>query len=64
MQWRPTQPKNPCDWMVELPPLTRCKHGKGPCERCGTTNERDVVHTRRTPTKREARRLRKKKDAR
>lgn len=25
--------------------LTVCKHGKGSCEECGTTNRRDSVHT-------------------
>lgn len=24
---------------------TECKHGKGPCETCGTTNVRDRLHT-------------------
>lgn len=41
-------------------PATRCKHGTDPCERCGTTEERDVIHTARTANKRDARRARKK----
>jgi hypothetical protein len=31
----------------EVPPTTRCKHGAGSCEKCGTTNERERVHTTR-----------------
>jgi hypothetical protein len=30
-----------------LEDYTVCKHGKGDCEKCGTTNKRDVVHTTR-----------------
>lgn len=26
------------------PEVTVCKHGKGSCEACGTTNRRDVKH--------------------
>jgi len=47
-------------WMTEERPSTRCKHGIGACEKCGTTDRRDVVHTARTPDKRTARRLRRK----
>lgn len=39
---------------------TRCKHGAGDCDRCGTSNRRDVIHTARTPGKREMRRKRRK----
>lgn len=46
-------------WEV-VEPVTRCKHGKGDCEKCGTSDARDVVHTVRTPNKRTARRLRRK----
>lgn len=35
---------------------TQCKHGTGSCERCGTSDERDVIHRARTPDKRTARR--------
>lgn len=49
------------DWsMTEIEPTTRCKHGKGACERCGTSDKRDVIHAARTPNKREARRQRRK----
>lgn len=49
------------DWSIALVPhTTRCKHGFGDCEKCGTTNLRDAIHTSRTPNKREARRARKK----
>jgi hypothetical protein len=60
MSWRPTEPRPeaPNSWMVVVEQQTRCKHGEGPCERCGTTNERDVVHRARTPGKRATRRLR------
>jgi hypothetical protein len=27
-----------------VPDSTSCKHGKGPCETCGTTNKRDTLH--------------------
>jgi hypothetical protein len=33
---------------IEVPPTTTCKHGTGACEKCGTTNERDHVHTTRS----------------
>ena len=33
--------------IVEVPPTTTCKHGPGACEKCGTTNERERVHTTR-----------------
>jgi hypothetical protein len=32
-------------WSVTLPTPTRCKHGLGSCETCGTTNRRDEQHT-------------------
>lgn len=41
-------PPSPGDcWLgTPLPPeKVRCKHGKGSCETCGTTNRRDSVHT-------------------
>jgi hypothetical protein len=59
MTWRPTEPKPelPGEWTVVIQHRTRCKHGEGPCERCGTTNERDIVHTARAPNRRQARRL-------
>ena len=47
----------PCD---DPAPTTRCKHGKDSCRLCGTNNETDVIHTKRTPNKREARRARRK----
>jgi len=47
-------------WMVEERPTTRCKHKVGPCEKCGTTDRRDVIHSARGPNRREARRLRRK----
>lgn len=36
---------------------TRCKHGWGDCETCGTSDRMDVIHRARTPDKRTARRL-------
>jgi len=58
-RWVPvgTNEWGPVEIMV---PTTRCKHGWGSCQRCGTSDERDVVHSRRAPTKKEARRQRKK----
>jgi hypothetical protein len=32
-------------WLDPLPPVTRCKHGPGDCERCGTSDRRDVRHS-------------------
>ena len=29
------------------PPVTSCKHGLGDCERCGTSDARDVRHSTR-----------------
>lgn len=29
-------------WIEEI--KTRCKHGRGECERCGTSDSRDVIH--------------------
>ena len=26
------------------PPVTRCKHGRGACEECGTSDRRDALH--------------------
>jgi len=26
------------------PPATRCKHGRGDCEECGTSDRRDALH--------------------
>lgn len=53
------------DWdMTLVEHTTRCKHGWGDCEFCGTTNLRDVIHTSRTPNKREARRRRRKESKR
>lgn len=34
------------DWMVEVVPTNpACKHGRHDCDRCGTHDERDHVHT-------------------
>lgn len=33
------------DSWAPVPPKTRCKHGAGDCEGCGTTDRRDVEHT-------------------
>jgi hypothetical protein len=30
---------------TEVPPRTACKHGKGECEVCGTSDLRDIKHT-------------------
>jgi hypothetical protein len=48
-------------WMpaIEETP-TRCKHGKASCTRCGTVAGRDVIHSARSPNKRDARRARRK----
>jgi hypothetical protein len=37
------------DWCVDPDTLLRtaCKHGFGSCERCGTTDNRDVKHVTR-----------------
>jgi hypothetical protein len=49
------------DWDTKIVAAnTRCKHGWGSCEKCGTRERSDVIHTSRTPNKRDARRLRKK----
>ena len=48
-------------WHIEeIGPTTRCKHGKGACAKCGTTDRRDAIHEARTPNKRAVRRARKK----
>lgn len=31
--------------IAEVPPTTRCRHRRGKCERCATTDRRDVEHT-------------------
>jgi hypothetical protein len=31
-------------WMETVDPKTACKHGKGDCDICGTTDRRDVIH--------------------
>ena len=31
--------------LTEEPTTTRCKHGKGSCEECGTNDETDAIHT-------------------
>lgn len=36
-----------CYWVEVIEPTTKCKHGRGDCEDCGTTSRRDVVHTTR-----------------
>lgn len=48
-------------WMEEerITP-TRCKHGASSCALCGTVAGRDVIHSARTPNKRDARRARRK----
>lgn len=28
-----------------IPDVTKCKHREGACEKCGTTDRRDVKHT-------------------
>ena len=28
-----------------IPDVTKCKHREGTCEKCGTTDRRDVKHT-------------------
>ena len=33
--------------VVEIQHTTKCKHGLGDCEECGTTDRRDVLHTTR-----------------
>ncbi len=33
------------DWNYEPPPVTVCKHKRGDCAECGTTDRRDAVHT-------------------
>jgi len=35
------------EWMPEDESRTACKHGRTECERCGTTDRRDVRHTTR-----------------
>lgn len=32
-------------WVEENPATTSCKHHKGDCEECGTTNLRDALHS-------------------
>ncbi len=36
-------------WESDAPPPepTRCKHGRGECERCGTSRRRDAMHATR-----------------
>jgi hypothetical protein len=36
---------NLCQWLDPIPPVTACRHGKGDCARCGTTDRRDVKHS-------------------
>jgi hypothetical protein len=33
-----------CMWLEPDPPMVACKHDHDECERCGTTNRRDVKH--------------------
>lgn len=35
------------DWSVEVELSTACKHRRGYCERCGTSDARGEVHTTR-----------------
>jgi hypothetical protein len=42
-------PPHPCgalvvDSFTVQPPVTRCKHGRGACEECGTSDRRDALH--------------------
>lgn len=51
--WPPNPPRRPervgagarVDVDPEVQPETACKHGLGACERCGTTDARDALHT-------------------
>lgn len=49
------------DWMITaIEPTTRCKHGTGSCDLCGTRDRSDAIHAARAPNKRSLRRKRRK----